>query len=109
MISYVEQEDDYHLPALTVRETLRYAAILRLPTAMSRKSKIARAEEVMYMLGLDDCADSLVGGPLLKGISGGEKRRLSLAVEMMNDPAVLIVGTYHPFDWMPKATQLPWI
>ena len=43
------------------------------------------------MLGLEDCADNLVGGPLLKGISGGEKRRLSLAVEMLNDPAVLIV------------------
>lgn len=104
MVAYVEQEDDYHLPALTVRETLRYAAILRLPGTMSRKSKIARAEEVMHMLGLDDCADSLVGGTLLKGISGGEKRRLSLAVEMINDPAVLIVGTYHGFDQMPESS-----
>lgn len=103
MVAYVEQEDDYHLPALTVRETLRYAAILRLPATMSRKSKIARAEEVMHMLGLDDCADSLVGGTLLKGISGGEKRRLSLAVEMINDPAVLIVGTYRGFDQMPES------
>ncbi|KAG8836185.1 hypothetical protein FRC17_009528 [Serendipita sp. 399] len=90
-ISFVEQEDDYHLPALTVRETLRYAAILRLPQSMSKRSKLARAEEVLKMLGLEDCADTLVGGPLLKGISGGEKRRLSLAVEMLNDPAVLIV------------------
>ncbi|CAE6467875.1 unnamed protein product [Rhizoctonia solani] len=81
-VAFVEQEDDYHLPALTVRETLRYAAILRLPRTMSRKSKIARAEEVMKMLGLDTCADNLVGGELLKGISGGEKRRLSLAVQV---------------------------
>lgn len=58
---------------------------------MSRRSKLARAEEVLKMLGLEDCADNLVGGPVLKGISGGEKRRLSLAVEMLNDPAVLIV------------------
>ncbi|KDN46584.1 hypothetical protein RSAG8_04237, partial [Rhizoctonia solani AG-8 WAC10335] len=84
-VAFVEQEDDYHLPALTVRETLRYAAILRLPKTMSRKSKTARAEEVMKMLGLDTCADNLVGGELLKGISGGEKRRLSLAVQMIND------------------------
>ncbi|KAG9091361.1 hypothetical protein FS749_016600 [Ceratobasidium sp. UAMH 11750] len=88
-VAFVEQEDDYHLPTLTVRETLRYAAILRLPRNMSRKYKIARAEEVMKMLRLDLCADNLVGGELLKGISGGEKRRLSLA--MINDTAMLIV------------------
>ncbi|KAJ3519459.1 hypothetical protein NM688_g9298 [Phlebia brevispora] len=89
--AFVEQDDDYHLPALTVRETLRFAAIIKLPSTVSRKRKIARAEEVLKMLGLRDCADGMVGGELLKGISGGEKRRLSLACEMINDPAVLIV------------------
>ncbi|KAJ7642282.1 P-loop containing nucleoside triphosphate hydrolase protein [Mycena rosella] len=90
-VAFVEQEDDYHLSALTVRETLRYAAILRLPPKMAKKRKIARAEEVLMMLGLKDCADVCVGGELLKGISGGEKRRLSLAVQMINDPSVLVV------------------
>ncbi|TXT10968.1 hypothetical protein VHUM_01719 [Vanrija humicola] len=90
-VAFVEQEDDWHLPSLTVRETLRYAAILRLPTKIPRKQKIARAETVLRMLGLKDCADLPVGGPLVKGISGGEKRRLSLAVQMINDPAVLVV------------------
>ncbi|CAK5265002.1 unnamed protein product, partial [Mycena citricolor] len=90
-VAFVEQEDDYHLSALTVRETLRYAALLRLPAKMSRKRKIARAEEVLLMLGLKDCADVLVGGELVKGISGGEKRRLSLAVQMISDPSILVV------------------
>ncbi|KAJ7356761.1 P-loop containing nucleoside triphosphate hydrolase protein [Mycena albidolilacea] len=90
-IAFVEQEDDYHLSALTVRETLRYAAILRLPPKMSKKRKIARAEEVLLMMGLKDCADIYVGGELLKGISGGEKRRLSLAVQMISDPSILVV------------------
>ncbi|KDQ16857.1 hypothetical protein BOTBODRAFT_30755 [Botryobasidium botryosum FD-172 SS1] len=89
-VAFVEQDDDYHLPGLTVRETLRYAAILRLPSSMSRKRKHARVEEVLQMLGLLECADNLVGGPLLKGISGGEKRRLSLAVQMINDPSILL-------------------
>lgn len=83
-VAFVEQEDDWHLPNLTVRETLRYAAILRLPNEMPRKQKIARAETVLRMLGLKDCADLPVGGPLIKGISGGEKRRLSLAVQSMS-------------------------
>lgn len=48
---------------------------------MPRKQKVARAETVLLMLGLKDCADLPVGGALLKGISGGEKRRLSLAVQ----------------------------
>lgn len=48
---------------------------------MPKKQKIARAETVLLMLGLKDCADLPVGGALLKGISGGEKRRLSLAVQ----------------------------
>jgi ABC-type multidrug transport system ATPase subunit len=39
-IAFVEQDDDYHLSGLTVRETLRYAAILRLPASMTRKSKL---------------------------------------------------------------------
>ncbi|ORY27652.1 P-loop containing nucleoside triphosphate hydrolase protein [Naematelia encephala] len=90
-VAFVEQDDDWHLPSLTVRETLRYAAILRLPNKMPRREKVARAETVLRMLGLKDCADLPVGGQLLKGISGGEKRRLSLAVQMINDPAVLLV------------------
>jgi ABC-type multidrug transport system ATPase subunit len=48
---------------------------------MSRRQKVGRAETVLTMLGLKDCADLPVGGALLKGISGGEKRRLSLAVQ----------------------------
>ncbi|WVQ83463.1 hypothetical protein IAT38_005604 [Cryptococcus sp. DSM 104549] len=90
-VAFVEQDDDWHLPSLTVRETLTYAAVLRLPDKMPRRQKVARAETVLKMLGLKDCADLPVGGALLKGISGGEKRRLSLAVQMINDPAVLVV------------------
>lgn len=82
------QEDSHHLPALTVRETVRYAARLRLKDRSKRQCD-ERAEEVLLLLGLSTCADTLVGGPLVKGISGGEKRRLSLAVQLLSDPAVL--------------------
>ncbi|KAG0658490.1 hypothetical protein C6P46_005733 [Rhodotorula mucilaginosa] len=88
LVAFVEQEDSHHLPALTVRETVRYAARLRLKDRSKRECD-ERAEEVLLLLGLSTCADTLVGGPLVKGISGGEKRRLSLAVQLLSDPAVL--------------------
>ncbi|GAA5912086.1 uncharacterized protein JCM6883_007106 [Sporobolomyces salmoneus] len=89
LVAFVEQEDTHHLPALTVRETLRYAARLRLKNSSSAQCD-SRAEEVLRMLGLKDCADNMVGGELVKGISGGEKRRLSLAVQLLSDPPVLL-------------------
>ncbi|GAA5870410.1 hypothetical protein JCM8547_004025 [Rhodosporidiobolus lusitaniae] len=89
LVAFCQQEDDHHLPALTVRETLRYAARLRLGRERTLAQCDARAEEVLRMLGLKQCADNIGGNDLLKGISGGEKRRLSLAVELLSDPAVL--------------------
>ncbi|KAE9364384.1 putative ABC transporter [Stipitochalara longipes BDJ] len=89
--SYVCQDDDALLPTLTVRETLRFAACLRLPTWMSKRDKIQRAETVLQQLGLKDCADTLVGSHLIKGISGGEKRRVSIATQILTDPRILLL------------------
>jgi ABC-type multidrug transport system ATPase subunit len=89
--SYVCQDDDGLLPTLTVRETLQFAACLRLPTWMSKEDKIQRAETVLAKLGLNDCADTLVGSSLIKGISGGEKRRVSIATQILTDPQVLLL------------------
>ncbi|KAK7989923.1 hypothetical protein PG989_010238 [Apiospora arundinis] len=91
VVSYVCQDDDALLPSLTVRETLRFAAGLRLPSFMSKKEKHDRAEEVLLKMGLKDCADNLVGSDLVKGISGGEKRRVSIAVQILTDPRVLLL------------------
>ncbi|TVY82267.1 putative ABC transporter ATP-binding protein/permease [Lachnellula suecica] len=89
--SYVCQDDDALLPSLTVRETLRFSAGLRLPSFMTTAQKNERAEEVLLKLGLKDCADNLVGSDLIKGISGGEKRRVSIAVQILTDPRVLLL------------------
>ncbi|KAI0460601.1 hypothetical protein F5B21DRAFT_498539 [Xylaria acuta] len=91
VVSYVCQDDDALLPSLTVRETLRFAAGLRLPAWMSKREKRQRAEEVLLKMGLKDCADNLVGSDLVKGISGGEKRRVSIAVQILTDPRVLLL------------------
>lgn len=89
--SYVCQDDDALLPSLTVRETLRFAAGLRLPSFMSKEEKYSRAEEVLLKMGLKDCAENLVGSDLIKGISGGEKRRVSIAIQVLTDPRVLLL------------------
>ncbi|KAK7028149.1 hypothetical protein VNI00_014964 [Paramarasmius palmivorus] len=69
---------------------LRFAAGLRLPKSMSSKVKKERAEEVIKAMGLSDCADNLVGSEFVKGISGGEKRRVSIAVQLLTEPRILI-------------------
>ncbi len=89
--SYVCQDDDALLPTLTVRETLHFAAGLRLPIWMSKQEKIQRAESVLLKLGLRECADNLIGNELIKGISGGEKRRVTIAVQILTEPRILLL------------------
>lgn len=89
--SYVVQDDEGLLASLTVRETLHYAARMRLPKWMSATKQIDRAESLMEDLGLKDCADTMVGNELRRGISGGERRRLSIAIQILADPLVLFL------------------
>ncbi|KAI8902367.1 P-loop containing nucleoside triphosphate hydrolase protein [Globomyces pollinis-pini] len=89
--SFVRQSDDHLLPALTCRETLVFAAKLRLPIEVSESRKIKRAEEVIRLLGLRDCADTIVGNENVKGLSGGERRRLSIGIQMLANPSVLVI------------------
>lgn len=89
--SFVTQDDDALLASLTVRETLRYAAGLRLPKWMSKQQKMQKAEEILLKMGLKDCADNLIGNDLVKGISGGEKRRVTIAVQILTEPRVLLL------------------
>jgi ABC-type multidrug transport system ATPase subunit len=90
LCSYVTQDDNALLPYLTVREMLRFAAGLRLPSWMSSQDKQNRAEEIILKMGLRDCADIMIGNDLTKGISGGEKRRVSIAVQVLTEPQILM-------------------
>ncbi|KAJ3315120.1 hypothetical protein HDV04_004261 [Boothiomyces sp. JEL0838] len=87
---FVDQED-VHLPNLTVREVLMFSASLRLPESMSHRQKVIRVEDIILQLGLSKVADSRVGDTLTRGISGGEKRRLSIGVELVTNPAILFL------------------
>lgn len=87
---YVDQED-IHLPMLTVREVLEFSAFTRLPESVSSAEKLARVETVMKQLGLSHVANSRVGDSLKRGLSGGEKKRLSIATELVTNPSILFV------------------
>jgi ABC-type multidrug transport system ATPase subunit len=88
--AYVIQQDIL-LPTLTVRETLTYAAQLRLPSSVDEKEKKQLVEEVILELSLKEAADTRIGNHAHKGCSGGEKRRTSIGVQLLSGPALLFL------------------
>ncbi|XP_062170767.1 ABC transporter G family member 7 isoform X2 [Alnus glutinosa] len=86
--AYVRQEDLF-FSQLTVRETLSLAAELQLPEISSVEEKDEYVNNLLFKLGLVSCADSRVGDAKIRGISGGEKKRLSLACELIASPSVI--------------------
>jgi len=89
--AYVTQTDVL-IPSLTVRETLLYAASLRLPSSTTSQRRKQLVEEVILELGLKECADTSVGDGVKKGgCSGGERRRVSIAIQMLRNPSVLFL------------------
>lgn len=87
-LAYVLQ-DNVHLGLLTVRETIHFAALLRLPETWPDAAKRRRVSTIIDMLQLRDVADSRVGDEARRGISGGQLKRLSIAVEIVHLPALL--------------------
>ena len=83
--AYVQQEEAL-VGVLTTKETLHTAAAL-VGGAAARQ----RADALLDELGLTSCADVIVGTILLKGLSGGQKRRLSIAVELVAEPKTLLL------------------
>lgn len=79
------------LGTLTVKETLTYSANLRLPTYMTKEQVNGTVEGTLMEMGLQDCANRLIGNWHLRGLSGGEKKRLSIALEILTSPRLLIL------------------
>ena len=76
------------LEAFTPEESFRFAAKLR--TNLSRYGVEAKVKEIIERLGLQNCRDTRIGGVLVKGISGGERKRTSIGVELITDPNLLL-------------------
>ncbi|KAM0070902.1 putative ABC transporter, AAA+ ATPase domain, ABC-2 type transporter [Helianthus debilis subsp. tardiflorus] len=88
LAGYVTQ-DDALFPSLTVEETLMYSAFLRL--RCSRKEAVDRVKILVNELGLESVSSSRIGEGSNHGISGGERRRVSIGVELVHDPSVILI------------------
>lgn len=90
LIGYVPQEDIIHRD-LTVGEALSYTAQLRLPADFGAAEIRRRVRDVLDQLDLAGTEDLLIGAPGGSGISGGQRKRVNLAMELVTDPPVLLL------------------
>lgn len=87
---YVVQ-DDLIMGTLTVRENLMFSADMRLPFEVSRNEKKERVDRIIDQLGLTKCADTKVGTEFVRGVSGGERKRTCIGMELVVSPSILFL------------------
>ncbi len=90
MSGYVMQDDMVNAN-FTVEETLSYTAELRMPASSTQEERTKRIAEVMKLMGIHHCRNVMVGDTRNKGISGGERKRLCIAMELLMKPALLFL------------------
>ncbi|KAK3843317.1 MAG: P-loop containing nucleoside triphosphate hydrolase protein [Linnemannia gamsii] len=88
---YVRQGDGMLMTHLTVRETLNYAAELGMGKTMSLAQKHARVEEILELMGLQECAEVMIGNSEKSGCSGGQRRRISIGMQLINEPTCVFL------------------
>ncbi|CAH1419396.1 unnamed protein product [Lactuca virosa] len=87
---YCEQTD-IHSPTVTVHESLIYSAFLRLPKEVSKEEKMTFVLEVMELVELDKIKDAIVGLPGVSGLSTEQRKRLTIAVELVANPSIIFM------------------
>eukprot|EP00039_Didymoeca_costata_P000872 m.47690 g.47690 ORF g.47690 m.47690 type:complete len:632 (+) comp10525_c0_seq2:112-2007(+) len=86
---FVVGQSDNHWPMLTCRETMMYAADLYLQKPPEERKHLV--DKILQKMGLEVCADTRCGNEFIKGLSGGQKRRLSIAIALIKEPGVLFL------------------
>ncbi|MBA0874089.1 hypothetical protein Goshw_011383 [Gossypium schwendimanii] len=90
-ISAYVMQHDLLFPMLTVEETLMFAAEFRLPRTMSKSKKRTRVQALIDQLGLRNATETVIGEEGHRGVSGGERRRVSIGVDIIHDPIILFL------------------
>ncbi|XP_020884903.1 LOW QUALITY PROTEIN: ABC transporter G family member 2 [Arabidopsis lyrata subsp. lyrata] len=91
VISAYVMQDDLLFSMLTVEETLMFSAEFRLPRSLSKKKKKARVQALIDQLGLRSAAKTVIGDEGHRGVSGGERRRVSIGNDIIHDPIILFL------------------
>jgi len=89
-IAFVAQDDSLTFTA-SPREAIRFSAKLRLPRITTDEEIDELVDKMLKELGLQDCAETMIGGDLIKGISGGERKRTSVGVELVTKPSLVFL------------------
>ncbi|XP_017975825.1 PREDICTED: pleiotropic drug resistance protein 3 isoform X4 [Theobroma cacao] len=88
--AYCEQTD-IHSPQITIEESVKYSAWLRLPEQVDKHKRLEFVAEVLQMIELDEIKDALVGIPGVSGISPEQRKRLTIAVELVSNPSIIFM------------------
>ncbi|CAH2058739.1 unnamed protein product [Thlaspi arvense] len=91
VISAYVMQDDLLFPMLTVEETLMFAADFRLPRSLPKSKKKLRVQALIDQLGIRNAATTIIGDEAHRGISGGERRRVSIGIDIIHDPILLFL------------------
>ncbi|CAG8581864.1 5093_t:CDS:10, partial [Diversispora eburnea] len=104
LIGFVPQED-IMLRELTIREILMHSALMRLPTKnMTPKEKEEKVMNVIKFLGLSKVMDTAIGDEVSRGISGGQRKRTNIGMELVAEPSILFLD--EPTSGLDSATAL---
>ena len=87
LMSYVAQQDCF-MDMFTVLETIQFVANLAVSDTQHRDTTV---DDVIKQMGLQSCLHTRVGGNLFRGISGGQRRRLSIALALITEPKIIIM------------------
>lgn len=105
--AFIEQDVNF-FPHLTVKETLDFRVELQMASVLSKLERDDLVAKLMSDLGLTKSANTIVGNTKVRGLSGGERKRLSIACEMIGGNSVLMLD--EPTRYVVKQTRvLPYL
>ena len=91
--AFIEQDTNF-FPYMTVKETLDFRVELKLGRTVNKNDRDDIVKELMALLSLSKSANTIVGNTKVRGVSGGERKRLSIACEMIDSPPVIFLGVF---------------